>query len=135
MERMQQTGAVLGGEPSGHIIFGHYATTGDGALAALKLIEAAHFYKKSVSKLVEEIVLLPHDVKSVKATHKKLLDDLVPLQECLKKTQKKLGEKGRVLVRYSGTEPLARVIVEGEDLEVVKALCEEMVEILNRELN
>jgi phosphoglucosamine mutase len=135
MERMQQTGAVLGGEPSGHIIFGHYATTGDGALAALKLIEAAHFYKKSVSQLVDEIVLFPHVVKSVKANNKKLLEDIEPLQKCLQKTQKELGEKGRVLVRYSGTEPLARVMVEGEDLEVVKALCGEMVDILNKELN
>lgn len=135
MERMQQTGAVLGGEPSGHIIFGHHATTGDGALAALKLIEAAQFYHKTASELAHEVGLFPHVVKNVKALQKKNLEEIASLQDCLKKTHEKLGEKGRVLVRYSGTEPLARVMVEGEDVEVVEVLCQEMVEILNRELN
>lgn len=135
MERMQETKALLGGEPSGHIIFGHHATTGDGALAALKLIEAAHFYQKSVSELATEVILFPHVVKNARTREKKPLEEIEPLQKCLKKAREKLGAKGRVLVRYSGTEPLARVMVEGEDLDVVHSLCDEMVDVLNKELN
>ena len=134
IEQMLKTQSVLGGEPSGHIIFSQNSTTGDGALAALKLLECSLYYKKSVSRLFQEINLFPQIVKNVKVKEKIPFDKVKPLQDKLKKIREKMGGKGRILLRYSGTEPLARIMVEGENEEFIRETCDAIFEIVSSEL-
>lgn len=135
LEYMRKHGSVLGGEPSGHIIFGEHATTGDGSLAALKTIECMKTYNKPLQELLKEVDLFPQVLKNTRVTRKPDFDTVGPIKEALAKVQKKMGEKGRVILRYSGTEQLARVMVEGEDEALVNEVCDELVAIVARELN
>jgi len=135
LEYMKKNKCLLGGEPSGHVIFGAHSTTGDGALAALKAVEATQYYKKSLRELVSGIKLFPQVIKNAVVNNKVPLETVPPLQTSMKKVTDALGEKGRILVRYSGTEPLARVMVEGENYEQVHDLCEELVDVVSKELS
>lgn len=134
VERMLQSNAVFGGEPSGHIIFKNYSTTGDGILAALKVIECAMYYKKPLSELAKAVKLVPQKLINVKVKAKKEFEQLPQLQKRLKTAEAELGDSGRVLLRYSGTENLARVMVEGEDENLVERLCQELADTLAREI-
>lgn len=134
VEYMQESGSLLGGEPSGHIIFRRHSTTGDGALAALKLFECIKIYKKTVSELASGIDLYPQVLVNVTVAKKVELDKIPAMKEVMERATRELGEKGRLLVRYSGTEPLARVMVEGENQELVDKLCHEIAAILKKEL-
>lgn len=134
IEHMRKSGSILGGEPSGHIILGKYSTTGDGSLAALKAIECTRFYKKSLKELVGEISMYPQILKNVVVTNKLPLDKVEEIQMVLKSAVTELGSKGRVLLRYSGTEPLLRVMVEGEDLSLVQRLCDQIVDVVTEKL-
>lgn len=134
IEHMRETGALLGGEPSGHIIFGGHSTTGDGCLAALKVIEAIRYYKQSLRELIGQIPLYPQLVQNAAVSRKIPLEEVEPLQKSLLKAQEKLGDKGRILIRYSGTESLARVMVEAEDRALVKQLCEELTRVVEKAL-
>ncbi len=134
MEYMRESGVVLGGEPSGHLIFAEHSTTGDGSLAALKIIECMKYYNKSISELMKDVALFPQVLKNAVVQKKVPLETVGPVQEVLKKAGDQLGDKGRVLIRYSGTEPLARVMVEGENSELVEDLCEELVQVVSKEL-
>ncbi|ATH08257.1 phosphoglucosamine mutase [Halobacteriovorax marinus] len=134
VEYMRDHKCILGGEPSGHVIFGEYATTGDGCLAALKAIEAMKFYDKSIKELVREVSLYPQLLMNKVVKEKVPFKEIPVFQKELKAAEKKLGDKGRVLVRYSGTEPLARVMVEGEKLEDVHTICENLVKTLSKEI-
>jgi phosphoglucosamine mutase len=134
IEYMRSQGAIFGGEPSGHIIFGKHSTTGDGALAAIKVIEAMKFFNSSLNDLAKEIVLFPQVNKSIKVVKKPQLDSIPALVEGIKNTEIKLNGKGRTLLRYSGTEPLLRVMVEGENEEIVKDECQKLVDIVLSEI-
>ncbi|WP_127717471.1 phosphoglucosamine mutase [Halobacteriovorax sp. HLS] len=134
VEHMRDKNCILGGEPSGHVIFGEYATTGDGCLASLKTIEAMKFYDKKLKELTKEIKLFPHIVKNVTVREKKPLEEIPSIVSALAEIEKELGSKGRILLRYSGTEPLARVMVEGESLSTVNSICERLVDLVKREL-
>ncbi|MCT4642689.1 MAG: phosphoglucosamine mutase [Bacteriovoracaceae bacterium] len=134
LERMNQTGSVFGGEPSGHIIFKKFSTTGDGILAALKVIECIKYYNMPLSKLVEQVKLFPQVLINVAVSEKKDLDSLSELNEKIKKWQEKLGDKGRTLIRYSGTENLCRVMVEGEDNSLVKKCANDLADTIKKEL-
>lgn len=134
VEYMQESGSLLGGEPSGHIIFRRHSTTGDGALAALKLLECIKTYGKTVSELASGIDLYPQELINVQVTKKVDLAQIPAMKAVMDRASKELGEKGRILVRYSGTEPLARVMVEGEKGDVVRALCTEIAGVLKKEL-
>lgn len=134
-EEMRKCGALLGGEPSGHIILKPYSTTGDGTLAGLKLLEAMRYYSSTLDQLIAPITLLPQKMLNTKIK-KKIPFETVPLiQEELEQAKKQLGKKGRVLLRYSGTEPLARVMVEGEDNGTVNQVCEKLSLVVARELS
>jgi phosphoglucosamine mutase len=134
VEYMRDTGAVLGGEPSGHIIFKQHSTTGDGLLAALKVIECQKIYKKNLKELASSIKLYPQVLKNV-PVHAKLPFDTVPgILKVLKEVETKLGDKGRVLLRYSGTEFLARVMVEAENEKIVHKMADKLVEVVSKEL-
>ena len=135
IKKMLHSKAILGGEPSGHIIFSRHSTTGDGALAALKLIECSLYYKKSISQLFEEITLYPQVVKNTKVREKIPFETIVPIQTTLDELQKEMGERGRILLRYSGTEPLARIMVEGESEKLIHETCDKMLEVVASHLS
>ena len=132
LEKMGQSSSVLGGEPSGHIIFRNYATTGDGLLASLKILECIKFYKKDLEELVDEIKLYPQVQKSVEVKSKPDFNSLESVQTQLTEIKQKLNGTGRVLLRYSGTEPLARVMIEGEYLDDIEKYSGSLVTILKK---
>lgn len=134
-EYMLENGAILGGEPSGHLILKPFSTTGDGALAALKVLEAMAYYKESLDQLVKDIKLFPQSMKNV-AIKQKIPFEQVPLiQSEVKKAEQQLQSKGRLLLRYSGTEPLARVMVEGENADLVETICQQLTDVVQTELS
>jgi phosphoglucosamine mutase len=135
LEHMKQTGAQFGGEPSGHLVFKKYSTTGDGILAALKLIEMMQYYDKSLETLASQIQMAPQVLKNVKVKDKKPFDTIPEVQAKLKELEEKMGDTGRVLLRYSGTEMLARVMAEGTDESQVQRACDELSAVLTKSLN
>ncbi len=114
VEMMRTHGFSLGGEQSGHLIFLDSSTTGDGALAALKVLEIMKRTGKPLSELKKQILLLPQTLVNLKVKERKPLEDLPAYQSALKHAEASLGGKGRIFVRYSGTEPKIRVLVESE---------------------
>ena len=120
-ENMQETGNCLGGEQSGHIIIRKYATTGDGILTAIKLMEAVVGSKLSLSKLAEDVKMLPQVMKNVKIADKSAVMNNNEIKAKVEAVGKELSGRGRILLRPSGTEPLVRVMVEAEsEAECVK---------------
>ncbi len=134
VEKMREVGSIFGGEPSGHLIFLNHSTTGDGSLAALSMIECIKYFKKTLNQLKAEITLFPQVMKNLVISKKVPLEDVLPIQKKLESMIKTLGNKGRVLLRYSGTEPLIRIMVEGENNEQVATLSEELETIVSLEL-
>lgn len=134
VEHMRQSGALFGGEPSGHLVFKRYSTTGDGILAALKVIESIKFYDKDLSELANEIELFPQEMKNVTVLKRVPFDEIPEIKKAMISAEEKLGKEGRILLRYSGTEPLARVMVEGRDQKLVSTLCQELSEVVKKSL-
>ncbi len=134
VEHMRQSGALFGGEPSGHLIFKRYSTTGDGILAALKVIESIKFYDKDLSELTGEIELFPQQMLNVTVKKRVPFEDVAEIQKAVKSAQAKMGDEGRLLLRYSGTEPLARVMVEGKDTKLVTEICEDVAAVVTKAL-
>jgi phosphoglucosamine mutase len=122
MEAMRVSGAVLGGEDSGHMIFAEHHTTGDGLLTALMLVDAVQHQSKPLSQLKAVMFPFPQVLINVPVKSKPNLDDVLPIKEVIQKVEHELGDRGRVLVRYSGTEPFCRVMVEGPDQEAIEKL-------------
>lgn len=134
VEHMLNSNALFGGEPSGHIIFKSHSTTGDGILAALKVIECMKFYNKSITDLANEVELFPQTLKNVKVKQKPPFEEVKSIAKMLKEAEAQLNGKGRVLLRYSGTEHLARVMVEGKDKDLVQQICSNLTDIVAKEL-
>ncbi len=134
VERMLDQESVFGGEPSGHIIFKNFSTTGDGILAALKVIECMKYYNKPLVELSHEIPLVPQSLINVKVKEKKDFETLSKLQVAIKEVESDLKNAGRILLRYSGTEYLARVMVEGEDANLVLKSSQKIADILKQEI-
>ncbi len=134
IEYMRTHNCILGGEPSGHIIFSKHSTTGDGSLGALKLIESMKFFKKPLKDLVAEIELFPQVIKNIIVKNKPALESVSSIQKGIEEAEQKLAGKGRVLLRYSGTEPLLRVMVEGNIAEIVEEECQKLIEIVTKEI-
>lgn len=116
-ENMAATGNCLGGEQSGHIIFSKHATTGDGILTSLKVMEVILEKKQTLAKLASEYEVYPQVLKNVKVKDKKAAQDDEKVQAEVAKVTESLGSNGRILLRQSGTEPVVRVMVEASDLE------------------
>lgn len=114
LEEMKKSGAVLGGEQSGHIIFSDLATTGDGLLTALMVLEVVARSGKSLADLVADFKVFPQVIKNVRVREKQPLDQIPRVQNAIAEAQRDLDGSGRVVVRYSGTEALARVMIEAE---------------------
>ncbi len=129
-ENMSANSRTLGGEQSGHIIFSKYATTGDGIITALKVMEAVIEKKATLSKLTEEFVKFPQVLKNVRVKDKyaALADEGVQAQ--IARVAKELGDSGRILVRKSGTEPLIRVMVEAETAEICEKHVDAVIKVM-----
>ncbi len=128
VEAMCEHGLNLGGEQSGHLIFREYSTTGDGLLAALQVLRIMCERGKPLSALAGQLDLFPQTLINVPVKEKRPFEECEDIMTAKDKAEKNLGERGRVLLRYSGTEPLVRVMVEGEDEEQVARLAEDMAE-------
>ncbi|MFR2774105.1 MAG: phosphoglucosamine mutase [Clostridium sp.] len=123
-ENMSQNGHCLGGEQSGHIIFSKHATTGDGILTSLKIMEVMLEKKESLKKLADEVEIYPQVLKNVRVHDKRTAQDDPDVQAEVQKVSDALGDTGRILLRQSGTEPVVRVMVEAE----TDAICEKYVD-------
>ena len=116
------------------LIFKNFSTTGDGILAGLKVIECIKYYGKSLSELAKEVKLMPQILNNIVVKVKHPFEDIKVIQTALNKANKDLEGKGRVLLRYSGTENLARVMVEGDDQDLVDKTCSELSAVVKKEL-
>ncbi len=132
-EEMRRSGAMLGGEQSGHIIFRDYTTTGDGIITALQVLAIMKQTGLRLSQLASQIRLMPQLLLNVKVRKKTALEEIDGLQEQIRQVEEELGEKGRVLVRYSGTEPLLRIMLEGPDGDRIRTLAEELAQRVRKE--
>jgi phosphoglucosamine mutase len=134
MEKMVSSGANLGGEDSGHMIFLNYHTTGDGILAALRLIEAMEEESKPISELFKIMTVFPQVLMNVNVTHKPELKTVPAIADAIKSVESVLGKKGRVVVRYSGTQSICRVMVEGPTVNETHKYCKQISEIVKKTL-
>lgn len=126
VEAMRAHGLVFGGEQSGHLVFLDYATTGDGTLAALQVLAVMCRAGKSMSELTSIFEPVPQTLLNVAVKERKDLAHLPTVQKTVAAVEKRLGKEGRVLVRYSGTEPKVRVLVEGTNAKQIKSFAEEI---------
>ncbi len=129
-ENMSANGYKLGGEESGHIIFGKYASTGDGILTSLMIMEAVLGKKTTLAKLAEPVKIYPQLLKNVRVTDKNETMNDADVRSAVAKAEQELGNNGRILVRGSGTEPLVRVMVEAESDEVCEKYVNAVVEVI-----
>jgi phosphoglucosamine mutase len=128
VEEMRRSGYNLGGEQSGHLLYLDYTTTGDGIIAALQLLAIMTREGRKLSDLRKTMTRYPQVLVNVPVGSKPPLAEVEPIQKLIKQTENKLGEEGRVLVRYSGTEMKARVMVEGPDAAEATSLAHEVAE-------
>jgi phosphoglucosamine mutase len=135
IEMMQEKGWKLGGENSGHIICSDVTTTGDALVSALKVLFAIVATGKTLDQLRHGMSLFPQVMINVRISQKVNLNDYPAIAEASKAIETRLAGRGRVLLRPSGTEPVVRVMVEGEDRELVTALCQELAEIVKKTLS
>ena len=134
VEMMRETGAVLGGEQSGHLIFMNHSTTGDGILAALQLLRVLKTRDIPLSELATLLTPFPQVLQNVHVERKIPFAEVPLIQEAVREIEAALGEGGRVLLRYSGTEPVARVMVEGSDETAVQQYADELCDVLRKYL-
>ena len=129
-EYMAKNGCRIGGEQSGHIIFSKYASTGDGILTSLKMMEVMLAKKLPMSKLAEPLKIYPQVLENVRVTDKKAAQNDPAVQEAVKAVAEALGDTGRILVRESGTEPLVRVMVEAPDHDTCQKYVSQVVDTI-----
>ena len=129
-EYMQQHGSRIGGEQSGHIIFSKYASTGDGILTSLKMMEVMLARKKPMSELAAPLVIYPQVLVNVRVTDKAAAQADPAVQTAVQAVAAELGDTGRILVRESGTEPLVRVMVEAPTKEICQKYVDQVVDVI-----
>ena len=129
-EYMVNNGCRLGGEQSGHIIISKYATTGDGILTSLKLMEVMLTAKKKMSQLTEGLTIYPQVLKNVRVKSKPEAQNDPVVQAAVKAVEERLGDTGRILVRESGTEPVIRVMVEAPSKDLCKECVDQVVDVI-----
>ncbi len=133
-EKMRSEGYNLGGEQSGHIIFSDYNTTGDGPITALQVLYLMKKHGRLLSRLVSGIKLYPQVLLNVEVEKRKDLKSIPEIEAAIKHAEEKLGDKGRLLVRPSGTEPKIRVMVEGEDKHLIEKLAREIARVIKEKM-
>ncbi len=134
LEEMIKRDAPLGGEQSGHVIFRDYATTGDGLLTALRVFEAMRESGRDLDALTEELEIYPQRLVNVRVKERRALGELVGVNQEIRRAESEFGDAGRVLVRFSGTEPLARVMVEGPEIGRVEYFANTIADAIRSEL-
>ena len=134
LESMLKTGCQIGGEQSGHIIFLNHTTTGDGILSSLQLLQAIIMSGKKPSELSDEIEIFPQVLRNakVKNEHKSTFMNDDEIKAAIAETEEAVRDSGRLLIRPSGTEPLVRVMLEGQDVEHITELAEKLAELLTK---
>jgi phosphoglucosamine mutase len=134
MEEMRASGALLGGEDSGHLIFLDHHITGDGIMAALKLLEVLKSESAPISELAGIMQRFPQKLVNVEVSSKPDLKGVFEIQKVISDVENELQETGRVLVRYSGTQPMCRVMVEAKTVEETETYCRRISEVISRVL-
>jgi phosphoglucosamine mutase len=134
LEEMVRLDAAIGGEQSGHVIFRQYATTGDGLLTAVRLFETTRRAGTGLDELTADLRVYPQKLVNVRIREKKALADLPAVAQEIRRAEEELAGAGRVLVRFSGTEPLARVMIEGPDMAAVETYTARIAEAIRREM-
>ncbi|GHU95122.1 phosphoglucosamine mutase [Deltaproteobacteria bacterium] len=134
VEAMRREDAMLGGEQSGHLIFRRYSTTGDGLLAALQILRIMREKEKPLSELAGLLTLLPQELVNVRVEKRLPFEERPAIGKAVAQVDKALAGRGRVLLRYSGTEALCRIMVEGEDEDKVKEYAAQLAKVVVREL-
>ncbi len=134
LEEMQKRDAALGGEQSGHILFPHLATTGDGLLTALVTLDLIARSGKTVEELTADLKVFPQVIVNVRVKEKRPLEGIPPVAAAIRAAEEELKDSGRVVIRYSGTEPLARVMIEAESDEAMRRHAEAIAEAIQEEL-
>ncbi len=135
LEEMIKNKAVLGGEDSGHLIFLEHHTTGDGIITALQILAVMQKEKKPLSELSKIVKIFPQTLINVDVKSKPDLEGIPEITRVIQETEKELGNKGRVLVRYSGTQSMCRVMIEGPTKENIEKLAKKIAEIVKKKLN
>ncbi len=134
IERMLQGGYNLGGEQSGHIIFLDHSTTGDGTLSALQVLAIMQRTGKTLKELAQVMEVYPQTLVNVKVRAKRDLKEIPEVYQAIRAAEKKLADRGRLLIRYSGTEPKLRVMCEGEDAAEVETIAHELADLIHKHL-
>ena len=134
LEQMQQNNAALGGEQSGHILFPHLATTGDGLLTALVVLDLVARSGKSIDELMADLKVFPQVIVNVKVREKKPLEGFPVIAGRIRAAEEELRDSGRVVIRYSGTEALARVMIEAESEEAMRRHADAIANAIRAEL-
>ena len=134
LEKMTETGAALGGEQSGHIIFAGRSTTGDGLLTALLVLDIMHRAGKSLAELIEDLKVFPQVIVNVKVRERRPLETMPAVVAATRAAEEELAESGRVVIRYSGTEALARVMIEAESEVAMRTHAEAIAGAIRAEI-
>jgi phosphoglucosamine mutase len=134
LEEMQRSGASLGGEQSGHILFPARATTGDGLLTALVVLDVVHRSGKTLGELLADLKSFPQVIVNVRVREKRPLETLPEVARLIAAAESELRDSGRVVIRYSGTEALARVMIEAESETAMRHHAEAIAEAIRAEL-
>lgn len=130
LEELLRRGAAIGGEQSGHVIFPRQSLAGDGMLTTLYLLRAMRELQQSLEQLTDGFVSYPQILVNVRVREKRAFEDDAEIAAAKQNVEAKLGDKGRLLLRYSGTEPLARVMIEGEDREEIENMAQGLAKII-----
>ena len=134
LQMMQENGAIIGGEDSGHMIFLDRHTTGDGMLAAIELLKIMHDERKPLSELSRVMKAFPQVLLNIEVKDKPDIKNVPQVKDAIRCVEDMLGEQGRVLVRYSGTQPLCRVMVEGPVEEETRRYCQQIADVVKAAL-
>jgi len=133
LEKMKEKNAILGGEQSGHIIFLKYGTTGDGLISALQLLKIMIEERKSLHQLASVVKKIPQLLLNVETNNKKVFFENTRIDEIIKASKRELNGNGRIFVRASGTEPLIRVLLEGDDCMKLESIYQELKKVISAE--
>lgn len=134
LEKMQEHNAALGGEQSGHILFPHLSTTGDGLLTALVILDLVARTGRGIDELIADLRVFPQSIVNVRVREKKPLDAVPSVAARIRAAEEELKDCGRVVIRYSGTEPLARVMIEAESEEAMRRHADAIANAIRAEL-
>jgi phosphoglucosamine mutase len=135
LEEMLKRGAIIGGEDSGHLIFLQHHTTGDGLITALQLLAAMKKEGKPLSELASIMTVFPQGLINLDVKRKPAIETVPEIMAAIKQVEEKLGDKGRVLVRYSGTQNMCRVMVEGPTKEETQSYCRQIADVVSKSLS